>query len=225
MGRAAALAAIVLLAVAAGGARGGGLPRVVSVADGDTLTVSTGQRVRLVQIDSPELGSGECYSRAAAKELRRLIPIGTPVLLETDARLDRVDRHGRLLRYVWKGDVNVNQELVRRGAATVWFYDGDRGKYAGRLLAAQAEARSAKRGLWGACPGTRVDTSKAVDTGVSGPPAAPRAVGCDPSYPDFCVPPPPPDLDCADIPHRRFRVVGADPHGFDGNRDGVGCER
>jgi micrococcal nuclease len=33
-----------------------------------------------------------------------------------------------------------------------------------------------------------------------------------------------PDLDCGDIPHRRFRVVGADPHGFDGDHDGVGCE-
>ncbi len=49
--------------------------------------------------------------------------------------------------------------------------------------------------------------------------------GCDPSYPDVCIPPGPPDLDCADIPHRRFRVVGADPHRFDGNdNDGLGCE-
>jgi hypothetical protein len=48
---------------------------------------------------------------------------------------------------------------------------------------------------------------------------------CDPSYPDVCIPPAPPDLDCGDIPHRRFTVRGADPHGFDGNdNDGVGCE-
>lgn len=47
---------------------------------------------------------------------------------------------------------------------------------------------------------------------------------CHPSYPDVCIPPPPPDLNCADIPHRRFRVVGSDPHGFDGNKDGIGCE-
>lgn len=225
MGRAAALAAVVLLAVAAGSAGGGQLPRVVTVADGDTLSVSTGQRVRLVQIDTPEFGTGECYSRAAAKELRRLAPVGTAVRLEADPRLDQVDRYGRLLRYLWKGGVNVNQELVRRGAATVWFYGGDRGKYASRLLAAQAEARAAKRGLWGACPGTPVDSTQGADTGVSGPAAAPRAVGCDASYPDFCIPPPPPDLDCADITQKRFRVVGTDPHGFDGDRDGVGCER
>ncbi|MBD0335945.1 MAG: hypothetical protein ICV62_10685 [Cyanobacteria bacterium Co-bin13] len=48
---------------------------------------------------------------------------------------------------------------------------------------------------------------------------------CDPSYPDVCIPAPPPDLDCKDIPHRNFRVVGSDPHRFDGDQDGIGCER
>lgn len=47
---------------------------------------------------------------------------------------------------------------------------------------------------------------------------------CDPSYPSVCIPPPPPDLDCRDIPHRRFRVIGRDPHRFDGDHDGIGCE-
>jgi hypothetical protein len=38
------------------------------------------------------------------------------------------------------------------------------------------------------------------------------------------IKPTPPDLDCADIPHRRFRVLPPDPHGFDGDKDGIGCE-
>jgi hypothetical protein len=49
---------------------------------------------------------------------------------------------------------------------------------------------------------------------------------CHPSYPDVCIPPPPPDLDCGDegVPED-FEVVGSDPHGFDGNdNDGIGCE-
>ena len=52
------------------------------------------------------------------------------------------------------------------------------------------------------------------------------AVGgaCDPSYPTVCIPPPPPDLDCKDIPYRRFAVRPPDPHHFDGGGDGVGCE-
>ena len=48
---------------------------------------------------------------------------------------------------------------------------------------------------------------------------------CDSSYPDVCIPPPPPDLNCSDITERQFRVVGSDPHGFDKNKDGVGCEQ
>ena len=47
---------------------------------------------------------------------------------------------------------------------------------------------------------------------------------CDPSYPSVCIPRYPPDLDCGEIPFRRFRVVGSDPHGFDRDRDGIGCE-
>ena len=125
--------------------------RVARVVDGDTITLGDGARVRLLQIDTPELGTGECYSRAAARELRRLLPAGTPVALEADARLDRVDRYGRLLRYVLAGRRNVNVELVRRGAATVYFYRGERGRYAAQLLAAARQARAARRGLWGAC--------------------------------------------------------------------------
>jgi len=48
-------------------------------------------------------------------------------------------------------------------------------------------------------------------------------INCDPSYPDFCIPPWPPDLDCKDVPSN-FRVVGEDPHGFDRDNDGIGCE-
>ena len=47
---------------------------------------------------------------------------------------------------------------------------------------------------------------------------------CDPSYPTVCIPPPPPDLNCGDIPYRNFTVLPPDPHHFDGNKDGVGCE-
>jgi hypothetical protein len=47
---------------------------------------------------------------------------------------------------------------------------------------------------------------------------------CDPSYPTVCIPPPPPDLDCKDISHRNFKVLPPDPHHFDGDHDGIGCE-
>jgi micrococcal nuclease len=56
------------------------------------------------------------------------------------------------------------------------------------------------------------------------PQVAQSAGGCDPAYPDICIAPPPPDLDCKNIPYRNFRVLSPDPHRFDGDKDGIGCE-
>jgi len=47
---------------------------------------------------------------------------------------------------------------------------------------------------------------------------------CDESYPDVCIPPYPPDLDCGEIGYSNFKVIGNDPHGFDRDNDGIGCE-
>lgn len=47
---------------------------------------------------------------------------------------------------------------------------------------------------------------------------------CDPHYPTVCIPRYPPDLNCGDIPFKRFQVLQPDPHGFDRDKDGIGCE-
>jgi micrococcal nuclease len=47
---------------------------------------------------------------------------------------------------------------------------------------------------------------------------------CDPAYPTVCIPSPPPDLDCGEISYRNFAVLSPDPHGFDADHDGIGCE-
>jgi hypothetical protein len=56
------------------------------------------------------------------------------------------------------------------------------------------------------------------------PTTRPPVENCDPSYPDFCIPPPPPDLNCDEVNGSDFTVRSPDPHGFDGDSDGVGCE-
>ena len=53
---------------------------------------------------------------------------------------------------------------------------------------------------------------------------------CDPHYPTVCMPPSPPDFDCADLSFRGFQVLHTptpatpDPHSFDNNFDGIGCQ-
>jgi micrococcal nuclease len=224
------LIAVALVAAPHTGAVGTASSGVVaSVYDGDTISLTDGRRVRLVQIDTPELGSGECYSRASRKVLLEILPAGSRVTLEVDPRLDGVDRYGRLLRYVHRGPLNANVLLVRAGAAAPYFYGRELGKYALRMLADAQRAKAAKRGLWGACSGTVLDPYRAIDTGVSGPPTKepPPNGTCDPSYTGACVPPYPPDLDCADLRERGLapvRSIGSDPHRLDGDGDGIGCE-
>ncbi len=225
-------AAISVLVVATGSSAGVGAARqrvvIASVTDGDTVRLADGQRVRLLQIDTPELGSGECYSRASRTALLALTPPGTSVVLEADPALDRVDRYGRLLRYLKRGAINVNLELVRRGAGAPYFYRGDRGRYSASLMAAARAARSHRLGLWKACPSTVLDPLRAIDTGPSGPPAQKSTSNnCDPNYSGGCVPPYPPDVDCDDIRALGIapvRVTGNDVHRLDGDRDGWGCE-
>jgi hypothetical protein len=63
------------------------------------------------------------------------------------------------------------------------------------------------------------------DSGNGGRDKPPPVDGnCDPSYPTVCIKSPPPDLNCPDIPYKNFRVTGGDPHGFDRDNDGFGCD-
>jgi endonuclease YncB( thermonuclease family) len=137
---------------------------VARVIDGDTIELEDGRRVRLLQIDAPEPDEDECYSRKATQVLRGMLPQGTPVRLVSDPALDERDRYDRLLRYVFDGRRHVNLLLVRRGAASVWFFEGERGMHADRLLRAARNAKAAGQGLWGACPGTELDPGRAIAT-------------------------------------------------------------
>ena len=117
---------------------------VERVGDGDTFTCRDGRKVRLLGIDTPELGQGEPGRRAHAA-LRRLLPLGTTVRLERDVALR--DRFGRELAYVWAGARLINESLVREGWAMLYTLPPNV-KHAGRLERAQKEARAARAGLW-----------------------------------------------------------------------------
>jgi endonuclease YncB( thermonuclease family) len=134
------------------------------VNDGDTLTLTDGRKVRLVQVDAPELTT-DCFGRGALRALIALAPTGTSVLLVRDPELDDRDRHGRLLRYVLVGERNVNLELVRQGAASPYYFRNERGRHADELDDAAADARDERAGYWGACPGAELNTGIGSVTG------------------------------------------------------------
>jgi hypothetical protein len=55
-------------------------------------------------------------------------------------------------------------------------------------------------------------------------PSGGKSGNCDPAYPTVCIAPPPPDLDCSEVPYTNFKVLPPDPDHFDSDGDGVGCE-
>jgi endonuclease YncB( thermonuclease family) len=115
--------------------------RVVSVHDGDTLTVVIDRRqvrVRLTDIDAPELG--QPFGTRARQSLSELC-FGKPAALDVRGQ----DRYHRILAQVSCAGRDANSEQVRRGYAWIFVrYTGPRSP----LYALEAEARSARRGLW-----------------------------------------------------------------------------
>jgi len=162
------LASSLLAAGAAPAAAPEQLARIDHVADGDTVDLTNGDRVRLVQIDTPEVYfTPECYGRRASALTERLLPPGTLVRLSAEPATDAVDQYGRLLRYVTRArdGLNVNVYLVEVGAAAPYFYDVRRGRYAAALDGLARRARARRLGLWGACPRTPYDPDRRVATG------------------------------------------------------------
>lgn len=119
---------------------------VLSIGDGDTITVTEGIRrvkVRLACIDAPET-SQSLYGMEARRAIQGLLPIGSQVTLKTKA----TDRYGRSVAEVLKGSTNINQSLVGSGNAFVyWQYISgcDRQTYS-RL---ENDARLKGVGVWG----------------------------------------------------------------------------
>jgi micrococcal nuclease len=142
--------------------------RIDHVADGDTVELANGVKIRLVQIDTPEVYfSPECYGKQASAVTKRLLPPGTLVRLTREPATDSIDRYGRLLRYVTRArdGLNVNIRLVAVGAAAPYFYRGRMGRYAPRLTRLALRDRQRHLGLWGRCPGTPYDPGRGVATG------------------------------------------------------------
>jgi micrococcal nuclease len=200
---------------------------VTRVVDGDTIKARFKGRlltVRLIGVDAPETVHPtepiECFGPAASKFVTRVLE-GERVRLEFD--VEHRDQFGRTLAYVWVGNRLFNEKLVRDGYANVSTFPPNV-KYVDRFRAAQRNARSHDRGLWG---------RRCAEPPPSPPPSPePPSPSCTSGY-SPCLPLGPSDYDCAggegngpaySDPGVTYQVSGSDPYGLDADADGFGCE-
>jgi micrococcal nuclease len=178
------------------------------IVDGDTIHTAT-LKIRLSLTNAPE--TYQDGFREATEFTEKLCPVGSKILVDQDD-LQRVDQYGRVLAKVFCGDKVLNSELLYNGHANILTQYCSTSEFSG-------EAWAKRYGC---------DSNEIQLTTIPSPPTPvqpkTQEISCDPSYPDFCIPPPPPDLDCKDIPQKNFRVLQPDPHRFDGDKDGIGCE-
>ena len=123
---------------------------VTRVIDGDTIEVEGEYKVRLIGIDTPETVHPnkpvEFFGREASDKLKEMIE-GKEVQLVSDPTQDDVDRYGRLLRYVYLDNVDINLEMIKQGYAFEYTYRVAYEKQE-EYKQAQEFAKMNKLGLW-----------------------------------------------------------------------------
>jgi len=129
---------------------------VTRVIDGDTIEIETGQIVRYIGINTPEItkGKNECYGQAAFSKNKQLV-LDKKITLEKD--VSETDKYGRLLRYIWVGEVMVNELLIKHGYAQVMTYPPDVAR-SDNFIKLEQRARELNLGLWNECPTTQSDS-------------------------------------------------------------------
>lgn len=205
------------------GQAGGVRVTVQRIVDGDTLVVSgdgnllpaRDVRVRLLEVDTPEVGA--CFAGKATARAATLLPAGSTVRVERDE--DLKDPYGRYLLYVWNGQGRfVNLALVDGGFAKAVLYPPN-DRYWPQISAAGETAEAAEAGLWAGCEKNKAPRNEGGTPGPAEPgkPDRPKSGGQErdqqqretqperqperePRSPDTPEPPPEPDTPEPEVP-------------------------
>lgn len=112
---------------------------VTRIIDGDTLEVSNNQKIRLLGINTPE--KGNLYSKEAENFLSN-----KTLNKEVKIRIKGVDKYNRILAHIFLEDLHLNKEILRKGLASLYYYEKD--EYHEELALAEEFARLNKIGVW-----------------------------------------------------------------------------
>lgn len=195
---------------------------VTNIVDGDTLDLDDGTRVRLAIVDTPEVHGGKEFCGEEASAFARRAVLGERVSILRPAGAPALDSFDRMLGEVIRSDgYSLNVELAAAGLGTV----DDRFTSEDPDLATRARAAQASTGV-ASCAEVAPPPPPPAPEPEPEPatPQPPPTGDCHPAYTP-CIPPTPPDLNCPDVdgPIQVDHAHG-DPHGFDRDKDGVGCE-
>lgn len=174
-------------------------------------------------------GDGECRSQGCAARARVVATDLSPVQADCRDRRtnehDPGDRHARLGRQYTRHVRWYDRDRVRP-----WRDRGGRDRHGHDHRTTDNRRNDHERHGCQFKHGGRErrEQQRDAEYTVQAQPTPPPPSNCHPSYVGVCIPPPPPDLDCSQIPYRNFQVIytvpNPDPHRFDGDRDGIGCE-
>lgn len=234
------------VATAVGSPASGGT--VTGIVDGDTVDVTTAEglvRVRVLGVDSPEVhGAVECGGPDASAFATQTL-LGKPVELLSDPTQERIDDHGRALRYVVQAGVNYSEAIADHGLAKSYIYGGVPVQAHPQILAAENRAKAARRGIWGgvvSCqnpqPPAALGFVQPRTQPQQAPQPAPQTVQPrTPKAPHVPMPAPKPKSESGSIFYKNCaaaRAAGAAPvhrgepgyaSHLDRDGDGTGCDR
>jgi len=172
--------------------------QVTQVVDGDTIRVNE-HSIRFALASAPELKDTGGFE--AQDFMDDICPVGSDALVDEDDGQTQ-GSFGRIVAVIYCNGMNLNEELL----------DANLGHLESEFCR-DSEFASTEWAIKHGCKSN--DSQLSIEVPEH---------DCNPSYPDVCIPSPPPDLDCSDIEYKDFEVLQPDPHGFDGNYDGIGCE-
>lgn len=117
--------------------------KVKRIIDGDTFETETGEKVRLIGINAPEMA--DIFGQEAKQHLTDLIS-GTTIDLQADSISKGRDRYSRLLGYVILDGKDINKQMISDGFA--FAYMKFNFQKANEYKQAQLTSSQKNKGMW-----------------------------------------------------------------------------